>query len=94
MDGLKKRLEEVKGKWVEELPHVLWAYRMTPRRSIGETPISMMYGSEAIIPLEMGFPTMRVDWFDNINNEQLLSNNLDLVKVRREFATVRLEQYQ
>lgn len=94
MDGLKKRLEEVKGKWVEELPHVLWAYRMTPRRSIGENPISMMYGSEAIIPLEMGFPTMRVDWFDNINNEQLLSNNLDLVKVRREFATVRLEQYQ
>lgn len=94
MDGLKKRLEKVKGKWVEELPYVLWAYRTTLRRSIGETPISMMYGSEAIIPLEMGFPTMRVDWFDNINNEQLLSNNLDLVKVRREFATVRLEQYQ
>lgn len=26
---LKKRLEEAKGKWVDELPGVLWAYRMT-----------------------------------------------------------------
>ena len=28
---LKKRLEKAKGKWVEELPSVLWAYRTTPR---------------------------------------------------------------
>ncbi|RVW24836.1 hypothetical protein CK203_105107 [Vitis vinifera] len=28
--ALKKRLEQAKGKWVEELPGVLWAYRTTP----------------------------------------------------------------
>ncbi|XP_075667544.1 uncharacterized protein LOC142637124 [Castanea sativa] len=28
--GLKKRLDDAKGRWVEELPHVLWAYRTTP----------------------------------------------------------------
>lgn len=26
LDGIKKRLEAAKGKWVEELPNVLWAY--------------------------------------------------------------------
>ena len=26
MNGLKKRLEGMKGKWAEELPNVLWAY--------------------------------------------------------------------
>ncbi|XP_028094673.1 uncharacterized protein LOC114294718 [Camellia sinensis] len=31
LDGLKKRLEKAKGKWAEELPNVLWAYRTTPR---------------------------------------------------------------
>ena len=31
--GLKKRLDDVKRKWVEELPHVLWTYRTTPRWS-------------------------------------------------------------
>ena len=29
INGLKKRLDDAKGKWVEELPNVLWAYRMT-----------------------------------------------------------------
>ena len=31
VNGLKKRLDEAKGKWVEELPHVLWTYRTTPQ---------------------------------------------------------------
>lgn len=38
VDGLKKRLDEAKGKWMDELPHVLWAYRTTLRRSMSETP--------------------------------------------------------
>ena len=52
MDGLKKRLEEAKGKWVDELPHVMWTYRTTPRRSTSETLFSMTYGSKAVIPTE------------------------------------------
>ena len=31
LNGLKKRLDGVKGRWAEELPNVLWAYRTTPR---------------------------------------------------------------
>ena len=58
MNGLKKRLDVAKGKWVEELPHVLWTYQTTPRRSTGETPFSLMYGAEAVIPLETGFPML------------------------------------
>ena len=30
VNGLKKRLDDAKGKWVEELPHVLQTYRTTP----------------------------------------------------------------
>ena len=63
VNGLKKRLDDVKGKWVEELPHVLWTYRTTPRRSTGETPFSMTYGAEAIISLETGFPTLKTGLF-------------------------------
>ena len=28
--GLKKRLDNAKGRWVDELPYVLWTYRTTP----------------------------------------------------------------
>ncbi|XP_050259008.1 uncharacterized protein LOC126704006 [Quercus robur] len=59
VNGLKKRLDDAKGRWVEELPHVLWTYRTTPRRSTGETPFLMTYGAEAVIPLETNFPTLK-----------------------------------
>ena len=42
---IKKRLDDAKGKWVEELPHILWTYRTTPYKSTGETPFSMAYGA-------------------------------------------------
>ena len=47
---LKKRLEGAKGRWAEELPNILWAYRTTLRRSTGETSFSLTYGVEAVIP--------------------------------------------
>ena len=35
LNGLKRRLDGAKGRWVKELPNVLWAYSMTLRRSTG-----------------------------------------------------------
>ena len=94
VNGLKKILGDAKGRWVEELPHVLWTYRTTPRKSTGETPFSMAYGAEAVIPLENGFPTMRTSAFTSDGNSELLKKNLDLIKERRENALVQLAYYQ
>ena len=80
VSGLKKKLDDAKGKWVEELPHVLWMYRTTPHRSIEETPFSMTYGAEAIIPLETGFPTLRTSSFTPSCNDGLLEKSLDLIE--------------
>ena len=94
VNGLKKRLDDAKGRWVEELPHVLWTYRTTPWKSTGETPFSMTYGAEAVIPLESGFPTMRSRAFTSDGNNELLKRNLDLIEERRENARVQLAYYQ
>ena len=73
---------------MEELSHVLWTYRTTPRRSIGETLFLMTYGAEAVIPLETNFSTLKTSSFcPNVNNE-LLERSLDLIEERRERATV------
>lgn len=53
LDGLKKRLEHEKTSWVEELPSVLWVYRTTPRSTTGETPLSMVFGNEAVVSAEL-----------------------------------------
>ena len=94
VNGLKKRLDDAKGRWVEELLHVLWTYRTTPRRLIGERPFSMTYRAEAVIPLEIGFPTLRMSLFTPDNNDNLLEKSLDLTEERRENVMVPLAYYQ
>ena len=94
VNRLKKRLDDAKGRWVEELPHVLWTYQTTPRRLTGETPISMSYGAETVIPIETGFPTLRTQTFNPNDNDKLLERSLDLLEERRENAMVRLAYYQ
>ncbi|KAL0416118.1 UNVERIFIED_CONTAM: hypothetical protein Slati_3443700 [Sesamum latifolium] len=59
VQGIKRRLERVGGNWTEELTSVLWAYRMTPRGSRGESLFTLVYGTEAIIPTELGIPSHR-----------------------------------
>ena len=94
MAVLKKRLDDAKGKWVDELPYVLWTYHTTPRRSMEETLFSMTYGSKAVIPLEFGFPTLRMDQFNVEENHHLLVDNMDLAEERREIAMVKMASYQ
>ena len=88
MNELKKRLDDAKGKWVEELLHVLWTYRTTPRRPTGETHFSMTYGAETVIPLEIKFPTLRTSSFTPDNNDRLLEKSLNLIEEQRENAMV------
>ena len=94
MNGLKKRLDDAKGKWVEELSHILWTYWTTPYRSIGEKPFSITYGAEAVIPLETRFLTLRTSSFMPSNNDRLLGKSLNLVEERKENAMVQLAYYQ
>ena len=94
VNGLKKRLDDAKGRWVKELSHVLWTYRTTPRRSTGETPFSMIYRAKAVIFLETGFLTLRTSSFNLSNNNELLERSLDFIKERRERAMVQLVYYQ
>ena len=61
---------------------------------MGETPFSMTYGSKAVIPLEIGFPTLRTSLFTPNSNDNLLERSLDLIEERRENAMVQLSYYQ
>ena len=88
MSGFKKRLDDAKEKWVEELPHVLWTYQTTPCKSTRETLFLITYGVEAMIPLETGFPMLRTSSFTPTSNDGLLEKILDLTEERRENAMV------
>ena len=49
--GLKRRFEKAKGAWTEEVPRIVWAYHTTPQSSTMETPFSLVYGADAMIPV-------------------------------------------
>ena len=57
LQGLKarifNRLNKFGGRWVTELPTVLWSPRTTPSWATGYTPFFMVYGSEAVLPTDL-----------------------------------------
>ncbi|GJS53453.1 reverse transcriptase domain-containing protein [Tanacetum coccineum] len=87
-EGIKARLDERSKDWIEELPHVLWAHRTMIKSSNGETPFSLTYGTEAVIPAEIGMPTLRTAEIDPATNNEALEINLDLIEERREQAAI------
>lgn len=91
---LKKRLEKAGGKWVDELPMALWAYQTAHKSTIGHTPFSLPYGSEAVIPVEMEVPSHRVIYYDPKTNAIILAESLDLLDGKREEADLRAAAYR
>ena len=94
MNEIKKRLEKAKGKWVEELSNVLWAYRTTPRKATNEMPYSLAFGFEAVIPLEVDLLIIQTEAYGVGHNEEVLARDLNLAKERRENALIRMTDYQ
>ena len=75
--ALKKRLHSAKGKWVDELPGVLWAYRTTSWKPTGVSPFALTYGMKAIIPTKIGMPTLRIE-VPGTANAEAISKDLDM----------------
>ncbi|MCI42062.1 gypsy retrotransposon integrase-like protein, partial [Trifolium medium] len=83
-------LEEGKNKWVEELWSVIWAYRTTPHSTTGETPFRLTYGTEAVIPVEVGELTWRTTQpLSEEENAEAMREELDLVEELRTAASLR-----
>jgi len=81
---LKKKLGRKKGTWVEYVPEVLWAYRTTTRTPTGATPFSLTFGSEAVIPAEVGSPSFRVSHYNSGLNDEGIKLNLNLLQERKD----------
>ncbi|GJQ91137.1 reverse transcriptase domain-containing protein [Tanacetum coccineum] len=88
IEGIKARLDERSKNSMEEISHVLWAHRTMIKSSNGETSFSLTYGTEAVIPVEIGMPTLRTAEVDMIKNDEALEINLDLLEERREHAAI------
>ena len=71
----------------------LWTYRTTSRNPIGASPFALTYGMEAIIPMEIGMLTLRIE-IPKEDNAEAVSKDLDMIDEIREATTVRIASYQ
>ncbi|XP_017256033.2 uncharacterized protein LOC135147082 [Daucus carota subsp. sativus] len=94
INNLKKRLTSHKGKWAEELPWVLWSDRTTPKTSTGQTPFSLVYGAEAVLPTEVLTPTARYGLLTPTTNQLEMAHDIDTVDELRQTAKIRMASYQ
>ncbi|GJY01717.1 reverse transcriptase domain-containing protein [Tanacetum coccineum] len=79
-NGQVERVED------EEVPHVLWAHRTMIKTSNGDTPFSLTYGTEAVIPIEIGMPLIRCAKVNQAENDEGILLNLDILEEIREKA--------
>ena len=91
---IKTKLDDAKSAWPEELPNVLWTYRSMARTPTGETPFRLTYGTEAVIPVEVGVTSTRREVFHKESNDDHLRINLDCLDEVREKASIKVTKYQ
>ncbi|RVW22227.1 hypothetical protein CK203_104040 [Vitis vinifera] len=66
----------------------------TPGRPTGNTPFALTYGMDAVIPTEIGLPTIRTDAAKQKDADTELGRNLDWADEVRESASIRMADYQ
>ncbi|NAU72121.1 transposase, partial [Klebsiella pneumoniae] len=67
---LKKTLDNNKREWHEKLAESLWAYRTTYRTPTQSTPFTLVFGAEAVLPLELQLPSLRIAINNEVNTEK------------------------
>nr|GEX86879.1 reverse transcriptase domain-containing protein [Tanacetum cinerariifolium] len=94
MEGIKTLIGRERASWVDELPDVLWAHQTSIKQSNGEKPFSLTYGSDAVIPAEIGIPTYQTLMIREEYNEDEMRLNLELLQERRETTAIREARYK
>ena len=82
------------GKIAIPIPNVLWAYRTTAESPTGETPFKLIYGTKAMIPVEVGITSIKQEMFHEESNADQLKVNLDYLDEVRDEASNRMSKYR
>lgn len=92
VEGIKKRLEQAKGEWTNELHGVLWANRTSPKEATGKTPFELVQGVEAMVPVEVEVSTARIMNLNPQQNQEALKEELEFTLEKREEARKEMDK--
>ena len=72
-----RKMVETSRDWSEKLPSALWSYRTSFRTFIGATPYSLVYGMEAVLPVEIEIGSLRVALEHQISETEWFQSRYD-----------------
>jgi hypothetical protein len=55
---IKKKIKENPKRWHDELSEALWAHHISKNNTTKETPFELVYGQEAILPVEVNLDVL------------------------------------
>ena len=91
-----RKMIETSRDWSKKLPFALWAYRTSFRTSIRAIPSSLVYGMEAVLPVEIEMGSLRVALEKQILEAEWVRSKFDLFRLldeRRLRATDHIKAY-
>ncbi|CAM8988403.1 unnamed protein product [Rhodiola kirilowii] len=94
---LRKVVGKSKRDWHEKIGEALWAYRTTYKTPTQATPYALVYGVEAVLPLELQIPSMRIaiqEGLSSDENDMLRLAELEALDEKRLQAQQSLQYYQ
>ncbi|XP_039056854.1 LOW QUALITY PROTEIN: uncharacterized protein LOC120199967, partial [Hibiscus syriacus] len=94
---LIEKMTETYKDWHEKLPFALFAYRTSVRTSTRATPFSLVYGMEAVLPIEVEIPSLRIlseVKLDEAEWVQARYDQLNLIEEKRLKAICHGQMYQ
>ena len=71
------------------MPGILWAILTAVKDATGHTPFSLVFGSEVVLPVEIGIPSTRIAFYSYEENDAEKRVNLDLLLETRGNALLR-----
>ena len=92
-----RKMIETSRDWSEKFPFALWAYRTSFRTSIGVSPYFLVYGMEAVLPVEIEMGSLRVTLKQQISEAEWVQSRLDQLSQlyeRRLRAADHIQAYQ
>ena len=63
--------KENEKRWREELPIVLWAHRTTKSQVTGVSPLSLIYGTEVVIPIDLVRIAVKLTKISGVRKEDI-----------------------
>jgi hypothetical protein len=91
---IKKRIKDNPRRWHEKLLEAFWVHRTSRHEAMKVTPFELVYGQEAVLPMEIGLQSLRVTGQDSLSAKQYHELMMDKIDDKPESQFKALEEIE